>query len=117
MNRSDLESYILNKYSVAPEYPWAKYPTFAVFRHQTNKKWFAVIMYIPISKFGIYENRKINVVNLKINPEILDEVWQDYGIFPAYHMNKENWISVFLDGSVPDDTVKILLDASFDQTL
>ena len=38
------------------------------------------------------------------------------GIFPAYHMNKESWISVALDGSVPDDKLRMLLDISFELT-
>ena len=34
-------------------------------------------------------------------------------IIPAYHMNKANWISVSLDGSVSDEKVKMLIDMSF----
>ena len=94
----------------------AKYPSFAVFRHNSNKKWFAVIMRIPISKFGIFENREVNVINLKCTEEIMDLVWQEEGIFPAYHMNKNHWISVLLDGSVAEDTVKMLIEASFNAT-
>lgn len=38
------------------------------------------------------------------------------GYFPAYHMNKTSGITVALDGSVPDDEVKLLLDMSFEAT-
>lgn len=31
-------------------------------------------------------------------------------------MNKESWISVALDGSVPDDKLRMLLDISFELT-
>jgi predicted DNA-binding protein (MmcQ/YjbR family) len=31
-------------------------------------------------------------------------------------MNKANWITVALDGSVPDDTIRMLLDMSFETT-
>lgn len=116
MNRSELEAFILEKYSVSGEHPWAKYHSYEVFRHNDNKKWFAVIMRIPINKLGVLENREINIVNLKCTEEALDTVWQEDGIFPAYHMNKENWISVALDGSVAPDTVKLLLDISFNAT-
>ncbi len=113
MTRSELEGYISEKYGVTGERMWESSPSFAVFRHQDNQKWFAVIMRIPISKFGIFENREVNVVNLKCLPEVMDNVWQDEGIFPAYHMNKNHWISILLDGSVPQETVKMLTDASF----
>ncbi|MBR6563778.1 MAG: MmcQ/YjbR family DNA-binding protein [Clostridia bacterium] len=100
----------------SPEYLFTKYPSYAVFRHQSNKKWFAVIMRIPISKLGIMENREVSVVNLKCTPEAMDELWDSDGIFPAYHMNKRHWITVLLDGTVPTETVKKLLDVSFDAT-
>ena len=35
------------------------------------------------------------------------------GIIPAYHMNKQQWITVFLDGSVKKEQVFDLIDASF----
>ena len=31
-------------------------------------------------------------------------------------MNKDSWITVALDGSVSDDKIKMLLDASYDAT-
>ncbi len=62
MNRCDLERLIGSEYGVKPDYPWAKYPTFAVFRHKENKKWFAVIMTIDKRKIGIDNDGKINVV-------------------------------------------------------
>ena len=39
MNRCGLERLIGSEYGVKPDYPWAKYPMFAVFRHKENKKW------------------------------------------------------------------------------
>ena len=38
------------------------------------------------------------------------------GVFPAYHMNKQHWISVVLNDSVDDDTVEMLLDMSYKLT-
>ena len=35
---------------------------------------------------------------------------------PAYHMNNLHWITVLLDGSVPEDYVKSLLDISYNAT-
>ncbi len=116
MKRTELEALIFEKYGAKAEHLWAKYPSYAVFRHDHNRKWFAVIMKIPISKLGILENREINVINLKFTEEVMDMVWQENGIFPAYHMNKNHWISVALDGSVSDETIEMLLDVSFKAT-
>lgn len=114
MNRKELERFITEKYSAEPEYPWQSAPSFAVFRHSNNKKWFAVIMTITKDKLGFDSTEKIDVVNLKSDP--LMNVTTEKGIFPAYHMSKTHWISVALDGSVEDDKVKWLLDLSFELT-
>ncbi len=116
MNRCELEKYIFEKYGVKPEFPWDNQDSYGVFRHGDNKKWFAVIMRIPVSKLGIMENRQANVVNLKITDEVLDLVWSLEGVFPAYHMNKDHWVSVLLDGSVEADNLKKLVDTSFNAT-
>lgn len=42
-----------------------------------------------------------------------DMLIQEDGIMPAYHMNKLHWISVLLDGSVPEEKVRELIDMSF----
>ena len=116
MNRQELEKYIVDTYGVKPEYPWSKYPTFAVFRQETNQKWFAVIMTIDKRKLGIKENGKIDVVNVKCEPNFAASTWEQQGIYPAYHMNKEHWLTVALDGSVLEENLKFLLALSFDLT-
>ena len=56
-------------------------------------------------------------IALKCNPDIATALREQYrAVRPAYHMNKANWITVTLDGSVPDETIKMLLDMSFDAT-
>ena len=112
MNRKELESYIVDKYSVEPEYPWQSAPSFAVFRHSNNKKWFAVIMTITKDKLGFDSTENIDIVNLKFDP--LMNVTTEKGVFPAYHMSKTHWISVALDGTVEKEKLEWLLDLSFD---
>ncbi len=36
------------------------------------------------------------------------------GIFSGYHMNKEKWVTVLLDGAVAMAQIAILLDISYD---
>lgn len=114
MMRKELESYIVDKYSIEPEYPWAKMPTFAVFRHSNNKKWFAVIMTITKDKLGFDSTESIDIVNLKCDP--LMNVTTEKGVFPAYHMSKTHWISVALDGTVEKEKIEWFLDLSFELT-
>ena len=117
MNRNELEQLIYDKYGILSENIFEKYPSIGVFRHEENGKWFAVIMRVSSSKFGLCDEREINIVNLKFTEEVRDIVRSHLGIFPAYHMSKRHWISVFLDGSVEKETVEKLLEVSFEATI
>ena len=116
MNREELESYILNHYSTEPDYPWADTPRAAVFRHVANRKWFALLMEVPLDKLGLARMEKLDIVNFKCDPILIASLRGETGIFPAYHMNKASWITVSLDGSVPVETIELLLDVSYELT-
>ena len=53
---------------------------------------------------------------LKNIPEMIGSLRKDEGILPAYHMNKEHWITILLDGTVPKQKICDLIDISFDLT-
>lgn len=116
MDRTELEEYIRNNYGTEPDYPWIKYPNYGVFRHSSNKKWFAVIMDVPKEKLGLPGEEALQVVNFKCDPILLGSLLGEKGFFPAYHMSKASWITAALDGSVADDKMKMLLDMSFEAT-
>ena len=75
MNREAMDKYINNVYGVTAEFPWLSAPTFAVYRHQSNNKWFAVIMEIPKAKLGIEEVGNINIINLKSDPLLIGSLY------------------------------------------
>ncbi len=56
------------------------------------------------------------IMDLKCELEMIGSLRMTKGIFPGYHMNKGNWISVLLDGSVDESMVFHLLDISFSLT-
>ena len=116
MNKMDFKIYIEDTYGIIPDYPWESNPTFAVFRHTNNRKWFALVMDIPKARLGLSEEGMIDIVNLKCDPALIGSLRMEKGFFPAYHMSKDKWISVALDGSVDDEKIKLLLDISFELT-
>lgn len=116
MNRSELETYIAETYHAGAEYPWLKYPNYAVFRHRNNQKWFAVIMDVPRNKLGMPGEKLLDAVNFKSNPILIGSLLGEPGFFPAYHMNKDWWITAALDGTVSEDKIKMLLDISYQAT-
>ena len=116
MDRKELEQFILDNYNCNTDYPWIKYPSFEVFRHINNKKWFALIMDISKDKLGLESNEIISVVNFKCNPILIGQLLREKGFFPAYHMSKNSWITVALNNSVDNDKIKMLLDLSYQLT-
>ena len=116
MNRSQLKIYLADTYSTQGEHLFAKYPSFLVFRHSKNKKWFAVIMDIPRKNLGLSGEGEITVVNLKCDTRLIGSFREEPGIFPGWHMNKAHWLSVALDGTVADEKVKFLVDMSYELT-
>lgn len=101
-------------YGADPEYLWEKTPNSGVFRNSINKKWFGIIMDIPKSRLGFKDKEIVFILNVKCDPIMVGELQKQKGFFPAYHMNKDKWISVILDGTVKDDTLFYLLGQSYD---
>ena len=116
MNRNELEQFIKDTYVVETNFPWDSAPTFEVFRHPNNQKWFALIMDVSKNKLELEGDESMDVVNFKCDPILIDSLRNENGFFPAYHMNKEHSITVSLD-DVCDEKIKMLLDISFELTL
>lgn len=114
--REEIEEYINENYDILQEYPWKDTPNFTTFKHKNNKKWFALIMDIQYEKLKIEKDGIVNIINLKNIPEIIGGLRKEEGILPAYHMNKEHWITVLLDGTVPKQKIYELIDISYDLT-
>lgn len=116
ITREDIITYIGNKYEVLPEYTFAKFPQYCVFRHTKNNKWFALIM--NVSKEKIYGKGKdeVDIIDLKVDPELISILKGKKEYLSAYHMNKEHWISVDLTAVKDVNELKNLIDDSFTLT-
>ena len=116
MNRDTLERLIIENYNSEPERPWLKYPEDTVFRRSDNRKWFAVVLDVRRDKLGLSGDGMLTVANFKCETLLIDALVTEPGLFRGYHMNKNNWISAALDGTVPDERIKMLLDMSYNAT-
>lgn len=116
LDRKLIFDYANRTYQSMPEHLWAKYPDYAVLRHRDNNKWYAVIMNVPKNKLGLDGTEDVDIMDLKCEPEMIGSLRMTKGILAGYHMNKGNWISVLLDGSVDEKMIFHLLDMSFSLT-
>lgn len=114
MDKEKLFQWAKQKYHTEPDYPWADEN--AVLRHKENNKWYALIMGVERSKLGLQGEGTVDVVNVKCEPMLIGSLLTRPGFHPAYHMNKEKWITVRLDGSVPEEEVKNLIALSYEMT-
>lgn len=58
------------------------------------------------------------MITLKCEPSFGSMLRENYeDIIEGYYMNKVHWNSVFLDGNVPDDVIKQMIDMSYNLVL
>ena len=87
MNKKKLIETCLISEDAIETYPFKDktYEDYAVIRHKSNGKWFALVFFLEKTLF----------VNLKCSPidaSVLREMYSF--ITPAWHMNKKHWIKI-----------------------
>ena len=113
-NRESLLQYAKEQYGTDPEYLWKKSPHHAVLRRQDNQKWYAVVMQVPKNNLGLNIDEINDILTIKVKPFLLGSLQQKPGFLAAYHMNKENWTTILLDGSVSYNEIIRLIDMNYD---
>ena len=114
--RETLLRFAFDYFGTEPDYPWSSLPKYAVLRHENNKKWYALFMELPKSRLGLTGEGNVDALNLKCDPVLIGSLRRERGFLPAYHMNRESWITVLLDGTVEAEQIFPLLEMSFDLT-
>lgn len=74
-------------------------------RYKRNKKAF----------LWTYERDGYINLNVKVDPEKA-LFWRDIytSVIPGYHQNKEHWNTIILDGTIPEDDIKLMIAESYD---
>jgi predicted DNA-binding protein (MmcQ/YjbR family) len=103
MNRNEIRAYCLSKPAAVEDFPFGD-DSPAVFK--VMGKMFALL---PLDGSGI---------SLKCDPAWATVLRQTYpGVTAGYHLNKKHWNSVRLDGSIPDDEIRDMVDHSLQQVV
>lgn len=116
MTRNELLTYCRNEYNALIDHPFKRLPDATAIRHANTRKWFGLIMQVPANKLGLPGTANVELLNLKIEPELTALLQNQPGFLPAYHMSKEHWLSVQLAhfNSVAD--IADLIEQSFQAT-
>ena len=107
---------INKKYGDEPEFEWEKFSGYATFRNKNSKKWYGIIMNIDKSKLGEKSNEEVEIIDVKLDPNEITDLLKQDGFYPAYHMNKKNWITVILNNTLSDEYIMKLIDKSYSYT-
>lgn len=100
MNREALRSYLLSKPGAVEDYPFGPQPLVV----KVGGKMFALLS----------ETAAPLELALKCEPahaQFLRDAFP--AVRPGYHLNKEHWNSVTLDGSIPDEGIQAMIDESY----
>lgn len=106
-------AYARDYLGVEPVYLWPDTnPSFGALRHSSGK-WFGMVMQLDYGKVGVDKRGTCGALNVKAQPELIDALTTRNGFTRGYHMNKNHWLTVRLDGSVPVEDVLDLLHESY----
>lgn len=109
----EIINYIKEKYDGDLEFLWENSPDAAIWRNKANKKWYGIIMTISENKLGLKSDKKIEIINVKYQKGITNSITDFKHIFPAYHMNKQNWVTIALDKGLNTGEIFELIDNSY----
>ena len=96
----ELIEYVRTTHADELEYLWEKFPDNAVWRRKDTTKWYGALLTVSKRKLGIKSDEMVEIIDLRIAPENMDALIDNKFYFPGWHMNKKNWYTVILDGSV-----------------
>lgn len=102
-----IATFIWNTYHIKPQFLWAKYPGYGVFKK--DEKWFGIIMNLKNTK----EKKEIEILNVKVEEKYVPTLLKQKGYMEAYHMNKKNWISILLNDTLKDDEIIPFIKESY----
>ena len=111
----DVLRYVKERYNSTIVKPFKTNPDIKALVTAKNK-WYALFLDIEYNKLkkDSLVDSKVKIINLKHISSKISDITDNRNIFPAYHMNKNHWISVVLDNNIDIEYVKELIELSYD---
>ena len=108
-----LLEYVRKTYGDELEYPWPKTLENAVLRRSDTGKWYGALLIISRRKLGLDSDELVEILDLRIPTEEVEYTVDRIGYFPGFHMNKQHWYTILLDGTVPPEEIYPQIDRSW----
>lgn len=97
--------YVRKTYGDELEFLWTRFPDNAVWRRKDNEKWYGAILTVPKNRLGFESDEIVEIIDLRLKPELMGELISKEHYYPGWHMNKKHWYTMILDGSVTDEEI------------
>ena len=106
--------YVREKHGDELEFLWERFSDNSIWRNKKSGKWYGLLMVISKRKLGLDSDEKVEVMDLRfVKNEAREFAAGSENVYPGYHMNKNNWITIILDGSMETERIIALLDQSY----
>ena len=106
--------YVRKTYNDELQHLWEKFPENAVFRRKDTQSWYGALLVLSRKKLGFDDDEIVDIIDLRMRPEDASELIDGKSYLPGYHMNKQHWLTIVLDGSVPTDEIFKRIDESYE---
>lgn len=113
MKKEKIFEYAKKHFGSEPEYLWKNDSESCILRNKANGKWYGIIMKVQKEKLGLPGNEKVYILNVKCDPIMISSLITQKSFLPAYHMNKEHWISIIIENAEKNQILD-MLHGSFD---
>ncbi len=119
--RDTVIRYAIDTYGTVPENPWndENITLNKVITHPSGRetqKWYGIIMRIKRKSLGekdpVLAQAEVDVINIKASSADIARV-DGITLYPAYHMNKKNWLTILLSSNDNWSSVQDLIDKSW----
>lgn len=115
-----LAAYLTKTFGDQTDHPFAKFPNFTAFRHPANQKWYGLVGRVLLARLQLGDEnwspealkQEVEIINIKVKPEEVSSLLAQDGMYPSYHMSKKTWVTIVLDGRVPDEVLFGLVSES-----
>ena len=115
--RQRLDAYTKEQYGVDPEILPFSHEDYEIYRHTDTGKWFAVFVVKERSVFGLEGDGTAEIICVKVaDPMYADFLMNQPGYLRGYPSRGWNWVSAVLDGTVPFEELRRMLDESYKAT-
>lgn len=109
----EIIEYVREKYGDELEFLWEKFPDNAIWRRKDNQKWYGLLLTLPKHKLGLPSSEIAEILDLRLNPDLMAELIDRKKYFPGWHMNKKSWYTLILDNSVSTEEICQRIDQSY----